>query len=45
MRIESTRIRMIVFFKQPQLCARNLGLCLYCNKVVQHPTFFTFSLE
>jgi hypothetical protein len=26
------------FFKQPQLCTCNLGLCLYCNKVVQHAT-------
>jgi hypothetical protein len=26
------------FFKHPQLCACNLGLCLYRNKVVQHAT-------
>jgi hypothetical protein len=29
---------VIVFFQQPQLCACNLGLCLYSNKVVQHAT-------
>jgi hypothetical protein len=35
---DSTRMDVIVFFKQPQLCACSLGLCLYCNKVVQHAT-------
>jgi hypothetical protein len=35
--IDSTRIRVILF-KQPQLCACNLGLCLYCSKVVVKTT-------
>jgi hypothetical protein len=38
MHVESTHMDVIVFFKQPQLCACSLGLCLYCNKVVQHAT-------
>jgi hypothetical protein len=46
MRIELTRMRVEStcmhtcdsFYKQPHLCACNLGLFLYCNKVVQHAT-------
>jgi hypothetical protein len=46
MRVESTRSTArqqcralrASFFEQPQLCACNFGLCLYCKKVDQHTT-------
>jgi hypothetical protein len=34
--VDSTHMRVIVFFKRLRLCACSLGLFLHCSKVVEH---------